>query len=116
MIFRGYGWEFSCMMPIGRQWASGLSLLLSAFRFATSSAAHGWYGALWSGMLAPIFPKTNPEGSGGALRTGGSSAAGRAPAVVRLLPAAGTHPVQGTVSQTPDRSGFPSGVRGGGAS
>src|SRR6185295_12790691 len=57
MIFFGYGCESICRIPIGRQCASGLSLLLSAWRFVTSSFAHGWYGASPSGVLPPMLPK-----------------------------------------------------------
>src|SRR5258708_5365952 len=59
MIFLGYRCAFSCAMPIGRQCASGLSLLLSAIRFLTRSAAHGWYGAP-PGVLLPMLPNGDP--------------------------------------------------------
>ena len=115
MIFCGYGCAFICMMPIGRECASGLSLLLSALRVATRSAAHGRYGALWSGMLAPMFANTKPEGS----KAGGgvaAVAAGSTPATVALCPARGAQPEHGTTSHTPDRSGLPSDALGAGAS
>src|SRR5438128_12473251 len=64
MIFLGNGCDVICITPIGRQCASGLSLLLSAIRCFTSSAAHGWYGAP-PGSCAPILPNTDPEGPAG---------------------------------------------------
>src|SRR2546428_11867089 len=64
MTFLGNGCDVICITPIGRQCASGLSLLLSAMRCFTSSAAHGWYGAP-PGTCAPILPNTDPEGPAG---------------------------------------------------
>ena len=40
-ILRGCGCVCSCMLPIGRQWASGLSFMLSAMRCFLSAAADG---------------------------------------------------------------------------
>ena len=44
MILRGCGCVCSCRLPSGRQWASGLSLLLPAMRCVLSAAAHGCSG------------------------------------------------------------------------
>src|SRR5258706_1553545 len=122
MIFLGYGCESSCMIPIGRQWASGLSLLLSATRFFTRSEAHGWYGAPPS-VCEPTFPNGLPRpGVGAPLPRLAFAPAPVAPPAApppapRPRPAAGglrpsmtggTHPRHGAVSHTPDRSGFPS--------
>src|SRR6516164_6866688 len=85
-------------MPIGRQWASGLSLLLSAIRFLTRSAAHGWYGAPPCELL-PMLPNGDPP-----------------PPPRPPRPAAGGGAFGSRViSHTPDRSGFPSAARGTGA-
>src|SRR5690349_13341254 len=79
---------------MGRQWASGLSLLLSAWRFFTRSAAHGWYGAP-PGQLLPMLPKGDP------------------PPPPPLPPrAAGGALGSRVISHTPERSGLPSAVRG----
>src|SRR5438876_5378095 len=106
MIFLGNGCDVICITPIGRQCASGLSLLLSAIRCFTSSAAHGWYGAP-PGSCAPILPNTDPEGPVG----GPGAAAGGAG-----VPAAGGAAARGggSAPHTPDKFGFPSAVRGGG--
>src|SRR5581483_5818686 len=116
MIFLGYGCALSCATPIGRQWASGLSLLLSAMRFFTSSAAHGWYGAP-PGVCAPMLPTTEPPGGSSpvpsAATRGGAGPAPR-PRPPRPRPPAGQS-IQGMISHTPERSGLPSDVRGGGA-
>src|SRR5262245_768038 len=101
MIFFGNGCVVFCMIPNGRQCASGLSLLLSAIRFLTSSAAHDWYGAppsTWS----PMLPKREPEG-GNSPVPAAATGAGPPPLIPWM------------VSQTPDRSGLPSAVRGAGA-
>src|SRR6185503_9060375 len=100
MIFLGNGCDVICITPIGRQCASGLSLLLSAMRCFTNSAAHGWYGAP-PGTCAPILPNTDPEGPAGTgAATGGAG-----------VPAAGGVP--GAAAAT----GAPGGAsaRGGGA-
>ena len=41
MILRGCGCVWNCMFPIGRQWASGLSFMLSAMRCFLSASAQG---------------------------------------------------------------------------
>src|SRR6266853_1551395 len=99
MIFLGNGCDVICITPIGRQCASGLSLLLSAIRCFTSSAAHGWYGAP-PGRWSPILPNTDPEGPAGGPGAATGGAAGRG---------------GGSAPHTPDKFGFPSAVRGGGA-
>src|SRR4029453_385518 len=117
MIFFGYGFEMRFMMPIGRQCASGLSLLLSPIRFFTSSAAHGWYGAPPS-TCAPTFPNTNlPGGGAGGVDDPAALPAPRPCVGGGLSPSmvGGAQPVHGAVSHTPDRSGLPSAVRGAGA-
>src|SRR5688572_20719433 len=86
----------NCSRPIGRQSASGLSLLLAAFRTRFSSAAQGWNG---SPSLKPA-PTSKKVASGG---VPGGTSEGDAPREV----AARTH--------SPERSGLPSDVRGAGA-
>src|SRR3984893_18596085 len=90
------------MNPIGRQFASGLSLLLSAMRFFTSSAAHGCNGR----PSLNTYP-TVPKVASGTWSSETSGAAGAAPlaAVVGIR----------TFRHTPDRSGLPSVVLGVGA-
>src|SRR5215813_8279393 len=86
-------------MPIGRQCASGLSLLLSPIRFFTRSAAQGWYGAPPC-VLLPMLPNGDPP----------------PPPPRPPRPAAGGGAFGSRViSQTPDKSGLPSAVRGTGA-
>src|SRR5436190_9589365 len=128
MIFFGYGCESICRIPIGRHCASGLSLLLSACRFVTSSFAHGWYGASPSGVLPPTLPKIflanglprprPPPAAGGAGWAGAVARAAACPDPgVGLRPSitGGAQSGHGAVSQTPERSGLPSAVRGAGA-
>ena len=138
MNLRGYGCAVICMMPIGKQCASGLSLLLSATRFFTRSAAHGWYGAP-PGVCPPMSPKTLPPGrapavpgaavpagggppprapGGGLLADGGAAGAGgSAPAWPLGIsgPAPRPRPPALAMSQTPDKSGLPSANFGAGA-
>src|SRR5712691_8169754 len=100
MIFFGNGCEVICITPIGRQCASGLSLLLSAIRCFTRSAAHGWYGAP-PGSCAPMLPNTDADGPAGGpgAATGGAG-----------VPASGDAAARGgdSVCHTPDKFGFPS--------
>src|SRR5436190_2695884 len=116
MIFRGCGCMWNCVMPIGRQFASGLSLLLDAIRCFLSSTAQGVNGRP-PGTLAPMLKKvaTGGElGSRGNGATGGSISTSPAPRVPRPpRPDTGWRSAR---SQLPERSGFPSGVRGVGAS
>src|SRR5262249_21633123 len=84
-------------IPIGRQLASGLSLLLSARRFFTNSAAHGCSGNQSSCVLLATFPR---------VAIGGAPGEG---VICRGTP--GIRPCQ-----RPDKSGLPSAVRGTGAS
>src|SRR5262245_1343997 len=121
MIFRGNGCAIICITPIGRQCASGLSLLLSAMRCLTRSAAHGWYGAP-PATCAPILPNTPPPGVGAPVVAPGTPVAAgavvpAAPGAVGVAaePPAGAAGGGGAASHTPDRSGFPSAVRGAGA-
>src|SRR5579862_2530255 len=90
---------------MGRQCASGLSLLLLAFRSAKTCCAHGLKGRP-SLKFAPMLPKV---ASGGA---SGSAGGGGAP-----LPWAPARPPPPRPARlhTPEKSGFPSGVRGVGA-
>src|SRR5262245_51490938 len=105
MIFRGCGCVWNCMLPIGRQCASGLSLLLSAMRFFTSSAAHDWMGNP-SGNPRPTLANV---ATGGVPGGGGGGGGAGAPPWPRCP--AGTL----TFSQIPDKSGFPSAAFGAGA-
>src|ERR1043166_3346320 len=113
---------FSCPMPIGKQLASGLSLLLSATRFLTNSAAHGRYGAPPS-VLAPMFPNAPPT-AGTTVGAGPRAAAGCGADVAGVTPrcpaaagvAAPPRPRPNGISQTPERSGLPFASRGVGAS
>src|SRR5262245_19591336 len=84
-------------MPIGRQTASGLSLLLSSMRFFSNSAAHGRSGRP---SLKPVPTFLNVATTG--VPGGGSS--GAAP-----------RPLPGNPRQTPEKSGLPSVVLGAGA-
>src|ERR1044072_8917923 len=113
---------FSCPMPMGRQFASGLSLLLSATRFLTNSAAHGRYGAPPC-VFAPMFPNAPPtDGTdvGQGPRNGAGCAADAAEPDPRCPVAPGAaappRPRPNGISQTPERSGLPFARRGGGAS
>src|SRR5438876_6323393 len=98
MIFLGNGCDVICITPIGRQCASGLSLLLSAIRCFTNSAAHGWYGAP-PGSCAPMLPNTDADGPAGGpgAATGGAGAP----------PASGGAAARGggSVCHTPDKFG-----------
>src|SRR5580700_8107683 len=87
------------MNPIGRQFASGLSLLLSAMRFFTSSAAHGCNGRP-SLNPDPTLPKV-ASGTWSSETSGGAGAA----------PLAGATGFR-TFRHTPERSGLPSAVLG----
>src|SRR6185436_87131 len=85
------------MMPIGRQCASGLSLLLPATRSLSTAWAHGV-----NGSPSLMFAATSRKpATGGPLCGGG----GVAPCLPRPP----------TPRQTPERSGLPSTVRGAGA-
>src|SRR2546425_9585479 len=91
------------MTPIGRQCASGLSLLLAARRDFTSSAAHGC-----SGRPSLTFaPTSRNVVTGGPLENEGAGT-GRVP------PPAGPSCPSPRI-QLPEKSGLPSAVRGGGA-
>src|SRR6266699_3865967 len=103
-------------MPIGRQCASGLSLLLSAMRLFTSFAAQGLNGRP---SLNPEPLSRNDAGAISSRVTFGGGAVGRAALAVPSPPrklaevwSAGAR----TICQIPERSGLPSGVRGAGAS
>src|SRR5688572_3291752 len=80
------------MMPIGRQCASGLSLLLPAMRVLSSSAPYGV-----SGSPPLMFWATSRKPATGGPLGGGAGAPCRPPPPPR---------------HTPDRSGFPSAVFG----
>src|SRR5262245_44120343 len=104
------------MKPIGRQCASGLSLLLSAMRFLTRSAAHDCIGKP-SLKPPPTFPNVAngiPSGGSGGGGGGAEGAGGVNPGV-----AAGAAPRWPAgprgFSQIPERSGLPSAVLGAGA-
>src|SRR5437667_2310347 len=88
------------MWPIGRQCASGLSLLFVSFRAFLSSAAHGLNGRP-SGNPAPISKNVATGGVPGGAGTG-----------VPVVPP----PSPRNRIQIPDRSGLPSAVLGVGAS
>src|ERR1700686_1163784 len=95
---------------MGRQWASGLSLLFSDFRLFSTSAAHGCSGSP-SFMLAPILKNVasggpSDGGGGGGGRGAWAGAWGCAPP---------RPPGTRVTSHTPEKSGFPSAVRGVGA-
>src|SRR3984893_13221235 len=91
------------MRPIGRQCASGLSLLFPALRVFTSSAAHGC-----SGRPSLTFAPTSRK-----VVTGGPTEnEGAGPASVP--PPAGPSCPSPRI-QIPERSGLPSAVRGAGA-
>src|SRR5438093_5269032 len=93
------------MNPIGRQRASGLSLLLSAMRCFRTPAAQGVSGR----------PSLNPTPTLPKLASGISSSdtfGGGGAAAPRPRPAP---PVAHGFAQTPDRSGLPSAVLGAGA-
>src|SRR2546425_7725463 len=97
------------MIPIGKQCASGLSLLLSACRFFTSSAAHGRIGKPpWTPVPMSRNKFIPVLGAGAAV-----PAAGGAPPVPDAVSNAAAGP-RG-FCQIPERSGLPSGVRGAGA-
>ena len=97
---RGCECVWSCMKPIGRQLASGLSFELAAIRRARRSAAHGVSGRP-SFMFWPMFTKA---ASGGA-----------SPMFGTIGPP--SRPLGGMrLSQVPEKSILPFGSRGGGAS
>src|SRR5579883_1992857 len=97
------------MMPNGRQWASGLSLLLSATRSRCSSAPQGVNGR-------PSW-KDEPRFQNGLRRAAArkSSLDAAAPAGRVFRDAASTAPTGRETSQMPLRSGLPSAVLGVGA-
>src|SRR5881397_3746325 len=103
-------------MPIGRQCASGLSLLKSAIRPFTSSAAQGLNGRP---SLNPEPLSRNDAGAISSRDAFGGEAAGCAAfaapppprKLFRVWSAGGR-----TICQIPERSGLPSDVRGAGAS
>src|SRR5436309_4144198 len=107
------------MKPIGRQCASGLSLLLSAIRFFTSSAAQGCKGrpslkpAPTSRNVAAATPSAGVVAGG----LGGGGPAVGAPAAPPTFPDRNPGPSPGGLGfcQMPERSGFPSAVLGAGA-
>src|SRR5215218_4322864 len=92
------------MVPIGRQWASGLSLLLSAFRFFSTSAPQGVRGSPPL-MLAPTSRNVASGGPSGGV--GEAAAGGWPPGVAGGAPPPPRH--------RPERSGLPSAVLGAGA-
>src|SRR5262249_47948101 len=94
------------MKPMGRQCASGLSLLPSACRFFTSSAAQGRMGRP---ACTPVPMSRNRfiPVSGGRVTPGGG---GAPPVPDAFSNAAGLR----GFSQIPERSGLPSEVRGAG--
>src|SRR6185503_11506764 len=91
------------MNPIGRQRASGLSLLLSSMRCFRTAAAHGVSGRP-SLNPTPTFPKLASGIASSDTFGGGAAPLPRPP------------PVAHGFAQTPDRSGLPSAVLGVGAS
>ena len=107
MILRGCGCVCSCMSPSGRQWASGLSLLLSAIRVFSSSAAHGWNGR------PPGTPDPMLKNRPGPL---GSTAGVPGAPPVPLTPLPAETSAQPGFRQMPERSGRPLATRGAGAS
>src|SRR5215471_1353542 len=100
-IFRGCECVWSCMNPIGRQFASGLSFELVAIRCLRSSAAHGVNGSP-SLKFCPMFAK---------LASGGSVANRFATIGPPRRPLGGIR-----LSHVPEKSIFPLLNRGGGAS
>src|SRR6516162_9773421 len=90
------------MKPMGKQCASGLSLLLSARRFFTSSAAQGWIGR------PPCTPV--PTSRNKLMLAFAAACVGALPDCASKFAAAPR-----AFCQMPDRSGLPSAVRGGGA-
>src|SRR5439155_8486166 len=104
-------------MPIGRQCASGLSLLLSAMRLFTSFAAEGLNGR--PSLNPEPLSRNDAEAISSRDTFGGGGVAGRAALAVpppprklfRVWSAGGR-----TICQIPERSGLPSDVRGAGAS
>src|SRR2546425_423582 len=100
IILLGCGCRWNCMKPIGRQCASGLSLLFESFRAFLSSAAHGWKGRP-SGIPAAISKNVAMGGVPGGAGIG-----------VPVVPP----PWPRNLIQIPDKSGLPSAVLGVGAS
>src|SRR5215510_329180 len=101
------------MKPIGRQCASGLSLLLSAMRFFTRSSAQGWRGRP-SGKPAPTLKKVALGGPAFGAAAWPRLAGGGAFKSAPRAPRCGMFVLR-PLSQIPDRSGFPSAVLGVGA-
>src|SRR5262245_15838328 len=101
MTLRGWPCMWNCVRPIGRQFASGFSLLLSAIRCFFKSAAHGVSGSP-SGMFVPRSPNVATGGVPGGGGGGGVAFAPRP--LPRPSPCARVH--------SPDKSGLPSAVRG----
>src|SRR6185369_13504999 len=107
-------------MPIGRQFASGLSLLFVAIRAFFRSAAHGVKGSP-PGIFAPRSKKV---ARGGALGSGGNGADRGSTTTAPVAPAPrATTPAtscgrgsRSPLTQLPERSGLPFAVRGGRAS
>src|ERR1700693_325422 len=91
------------MRPIGRQCASGLSLLLAALRAFTRSAAHGC-----NGRPSLTFAPTSRNVVTGAPAENEGAGPGSVP------PPAGPRCPSPRI-QLPERSGLPSAVRGAGA-
>src|SRR5579871_1126122 len=99
----------NCVRPSGRHAASGLSLLLFAFRSARTCAPQAVIGGSFSGKPAPMLKNCPTGGSPGA--DGISNGSGSVPFMDSPprppppLPRAGSH--------NPAKSGLPSAVRGG---
>src|SRR5260221_85543 len=91
------------MRPIGRQCASGLSLLFSALRAFTRSAAHGCSGR----PSLKFAPTSRNVVTGGPMENEGAGARSVPPPAGPSCPSPRSH--------IPDRSGLPSVVRGAGA-
>src|SRR5579859_5163938 len=111
IILRGWPWLWSCIRPMGKQCASGLSLLFEATRCRCSSAAQGWKGRP-SLNCAPRFQKglvltesgmISGVAEDGAEDVGGGAGVG--------TPGTG---LGRSCCQTPERSGLPSAVLGAG--
>ena len=63
MTLRGWPCVWNCVMPIGRQFASGLSLSFTAIRCFFSSVAHGVRGK----PLGTFAPSSQKAAIGGEL-------------------------------------------------
>src|SRR5262252_3101721 len=112
IILRGSGCRCSCMLPSGRQCASGLSFAPSAARLFRSSRAHGWYGKPPCTSV-PRSKNAAMLGAGGRLFS--ADLVPGAPPVPLTLPPAAAPSLQPGFSHTPDRSGCPSKNFGAGA-